>query len=43
MRGADRFSVNGFEVDRRQVSAAGPAALPLEPLPLLVFTPGSTP
>lgn len=38
--GADRFAVNGFEVDRRQVSAAGADAVPDEPLPLLVFTPG---
>ncbi len=38
--GADQFSVNGFEVDRRQVSAAGATADPLDPLPLLVFTPG---
>jgi hypothetical protein len=40
VRGADRFAVNGFEVDRRQVSAAGVDAGPLDPLPLLVFTPG---
>lgn len=40
VRGADQFAVNGFEVDRRQISAAGAAAQPLEPLPLLVFTPG---
>ncbi|MBO9626360.1 MAG: hypothetical protein J7484_08305 [Microbacterium sp.] len=38
--GADRFAVNGFEVDRRQVSEAGADAAPLDPLPLLVFTPG---
>lgn len=38
--GADQFAVNGFEVDRRQVSAAGPAAETADPLPLLVFTPG---
>ncbi|WP_235201518.1 hypothetical protein [Microbacterium sp. CH12i] len=38
--GADQFSVNGFEVDRRQVSSAGAEAAPLDPLPLLVFTPG---
>lgn len=38
--GADRFSVNGFEIDRRQVSSAGAQAEPLDPLPLLVFTPG---
>lgn len=40
LRGADQFSVNGFAVDRRQVSAAGMDAAPLDPLPLLVFTPG---
>lgn len=38
--GADKFSVNGFEVDRRQVSSAGAEADPLAPLPMLVFTPG---
>ncbi|WP_350350814.1 hypothetical protein ABS642_15590 [Microbacterium sp. A8/3-1] len=38
--GADRFAVNGFEVDRRQVSAAGAEAAAADPLPLLVFTPG---
>lgn len=40
LRGADRFAVNGFEVDRRQVSASGADAAPLDPVPLLVFTPG---
>ena len=40
VRGSDRFAVNGFEVDRRQVSAAGLEAQPLDRLPLLVFTPG---
>ncbi|WAA65947.1 hypothetical protein [Microbacterium oxydans] len=40
VRGADQFAVNNFEVDRRQVSADGPAAESLDPLPLLVFTPG---
>lgn len=40
VRGADRFAVNGFEVDRRQVSAAGADAEALDPLSLLVFTPG---
>lgn len=40
LRGADRFAVNGFEVDRRQVSPAGANAAALDPLPLLVFTPG---
>ncbi|MER7445321.1 hypothetical protein [Microbacterium sp. NPDC097977] len=40
LRGADQFAVNGFEMDRRQVSPAGADAAPLDPLPLLVFTPG---
>ena len=40
LRGADQFAVNGFEVDRRQVSFAGADAAALDPLPLLVFTPG---
>ena len=40
LRGADQFAVNGFEVDRRQVSSAGAEAATLDPLPLLVFTPG---
>lgn len=38
--GADQFAVNGFPVDRRQVSASGADAVAGEPLPLLVFTPG---
>ncbi|GAA1539645.1 hypothetical protein HD600_001126 [Microbacterium ginsengiterrae] len=38
--GADRFAVNGFEVHRAQVSAAGVAAEGADPLPMLVFTPG---
>ncbi|MFC7787776.1 hypothetical protein ACU045_02235 [Microbacterium sp. MAHUQ-60] len=40
VRGADVFSVNGFELDRRQVSTHGAEADPLDPLHLLVFTPG---
>lgn len=40
LRGADQFAVNGFEVDRRQISIAGVDAGPLDPLPMLVFTPG---
>jgi hypothetical protein len=40
LRGADRFAVNGFEVLRGQVSASGADAAPLDPLPMLVFTPG---
>jgi len=38
--GADRFAINGFEVDRRQVSASGPEAVSGQPVPLLLFTPG---
>ena len=38
--GADRFTVNGFEIDRRQVSSAGAEASPVDALPMLVFTPG---
>lgn len=41
VRGADVFSVNGFELDRHQVSADGAEAAPLDPLHLLVFTPGA--
>ncbi|MEJ6555926.1 hypothetical protein PQI51_12940 [Microbacterium esteraromaticum] len=40
VRGADEFAVNGFEVDRSQVSVDGAEAAPLDPLHLLVFTPG---
>jgi hypothetical protein len=40
VRGAERFEVNGFEVDKRQVSADGVDADPLAPVPLLVFAPG---
>ncbi|MFT4260240.1 hypothetical protein [Microbacterium sp.] len=40
LRGADRFAVNGFEMQRGQISAAGAEAAPLDPLPMLVFTPG---
>lgn len=40
LRGADQFSVNGFDVLRGQISAAGNEAAPLDPLPMLVFTPG---
>ena len=38
--GADQFAVNGFEIDRRQVSGDGLDAVATDPLPLLVFTPG---
>lgn len=40
VRGADQFAVNGFGIDRRQVSPDGVDARPLDPLHLLVFTPG---
>lgn len=40
LRGADHFSVNGFDVQRGQIAAAGADAAPLDPLPMLVFTPG---
>lgn len=40
VRGAMQFQVNGFEVDKRQVLPAGAEADPLEPVSLLVFTPG---
>lgn len=40
VRGSMQFTVNGFELDKRQVSAAGVEADPLEPLPMLVFSPG---
>ena len=40
IRGSDRFVVNGFELDRRQVAAKGADASPLEPVPMLVFSPG---
>lgn len=41
VRGADQFAVNGFEIDRRQVATGGVDAAPLDPLHLLVFTPGA--
>lgn len=40
VRGSMRFSVNGFEVDKRQVSADGMDAAPLDAVPMLVFSPG---
>ena len=40
LRGADQFSVNGFEIDRRQISVDGVDAEADAALPLLVFTPG---
>ena len=41
VRGSMRFSVNGFEVDKRQVSVHGVDAAPLDPVPMLVFSPGA--
>lgn len=40
LRGAEQFSVNGFEIDRRQISVDGVDAEADAALPLLVFTPG---
>ncbi len=38
--GSMRFDMNGFEVDKRQVSPEGVDADPLAPVSLLVFSPG---
>lgn len=38
--GADEFAVNGFEINRNQISPDGVKADPLAPLSMLVFTPG---
>jgi hypothetical protein len=40
VRGSMRFEVNGFELDKRQVSADGVDAAALDAVPLLVFSPG---
>lgn len=40
VRGSMRFSVNGFEVDKRQVSVDGVEADSLAAVPMLVFSPG---
>lgn len=40
VRGSMRFAVNGFEVDKRQVSVDGVDADPLAAVPMLVFSPG---
>lgn len=40
IRGSMSFDVNGFSVDKRQVSSDGPDADPLASVPLLVFSPG---
>src|SRR5690606_13796111 len=41
VRGSMQFQVNGFEVDKRQVSPDGVDAAPLDPVQLLVFSPGA--
>ncbi|MEU1973116.1 hypothetical protein ABZ477_15785 [Microbacterium sp. NPDC019599] len=38
--GSMSFQVNGFEIDKRQVSPEGPDADPVAAVPLLVFSPG---
>jgi hypothetical protein len=40
VKGSMSFRVNGFEVDKRQVSVEGADADPLAAVPLLVFSPG---
>lgn len=40
VRGATKFSVNGFAIDTRQVSPQRLDADPLQPVSLLVFSPG---
>ncbi len=40
LRGATQFAVNGFELDTRQVSPDQADADPLDPVSLLVFSPG---
>jgi hypothetical protein len=40
VNGSMSFEVNGFRIDKRQVSADGAEADPLAPVPLLVFSPG---
>ncbi|HWI32394.1 MAG TPA: hypothetical protein VNT50_12995 [Microbacterium sp.] len=40
VRGSMRFEVNGFDVDKRQVSKDGAEAAALDAVPLLVFSPG---
>jgi hypothetical protein len=40
VRGSMQFEVNGFEIDKRQVSPDGTEVDPLAALPLLVFSPG---
>ncbi|MBS1897431.1 MAG: hypothetical protein JSS88_08710 [Actinobacteria bacterium] len=40
VRGSDRFSVNGFELDRRQIAANGADSSARDAVPMLVFSPG---
>ncbi len=40
IRGSMAFDVNGFALDKRQVSPLGADAAPLDPVSLLVFSPG---
>lgn len=40
VRGARQFTVNGFEIDTRQVAPEGVESDPLDPVSLLVFSPG---
>lgn len=40
VKGSMQFEVNGFELDKRQVSPDGTEADPLAPVNLLVFSPG---
>ena len=40
VHGSMQFTVNGFELDKRQVSSAGAETDPAAPVPLLVFSPG---
>lgn len=41
VRGATRFTVNGFELDTRQIAVEGVDADPLAPVSMLVFSPGA--
>ncbi len=41
VRGSMQFQVNGFELDKRQVSPDRVDAAPLDPVQLLVFSPGA--
>lgn len=39
--GSMSYAVNGFTIDKRQVSPSGPDADPVAAIPMLVFTPGA--